>query len=341
MPASNRRVLLKSHPQGEPTAANFDVVESPIPEPKEGEYLSRTIWLSLDPYMRGRMSEARGYAANVKLGDPMVGGTVGQVVKSRAANFREGDFVVEQSGWQSYAASKGEGAMKLDPKAAPLSTALSVLGMPGMTAWWGLMQIGKPKAGETVVVSAASGAVGSVVGQLAKLHGCRAVGIAGGGAKCDYVMKELGFDACVDYRAAGNDLFKELRAAAPKGIDVYFENVGGAVQAAVVPQLNDFARVPLCGLISQYNATEMSPGPDWRLLLIKRATVTGFIVSDHFGEMDGFRKEVPPAVKAGKIKYREDIVHGIEKAPDAFIGLLKGRNFGKLLVQVSEDPTRK
>ena len=341
MADTNRRVLLKSRPQGEPTAANFDVVDAPVPEPKEGEYLSRTIWLSLDPYMRGRMSEARGYAANVNLGDPMVGGTIGQVVKSRNPNFREGDFVVEQSGWQSHAVSRGAGVTKLDPNAAPLSAALSVLGMPGMTAWWGLMQIGKPKAGETVVVSAASGAVGSVVGQLAKLHGCRAVGIAGGKDKCDYVVKELGFDACVDYRAAGNALFKELHAAAPTGIDVYFENVGGAVQAAVLPQLNDFARVPLCGLISQYNATETSPGPDWRLLLIKRATVTGFIVSDHFGEMDGFRKEVPPAVKAGKIKYREDIVQGIEKAPGAFIGLLKGQNFGKLLVQVSEDPTRK
>ena len=189
------------------------------------------------------------------------------------------------SGWQSYAVSDGAMSMKLDPDAAPLSTALSVLGMPGMTAWWGLMQIGKPKAGETVVVSAASGAVGSVVGQLARLHGCRAVGIAGGKDKCDYVVKELGFDACVDYRAAGANLFKELRAAAPKGIDVYFENVGGAVQAAVLPQLNDFARVPLCGLISQYNEMQMSPGPDWRLLLVKRATVTGFIVSDHFGQM--------------------------------------------------------
>ena len=338
--ATNRRVLLKSRPQGEPTHANFDVVDHPIPEPKDGEYLSRTIWLSLDPYMRGRMAETKGYAANVNLGDAMVGGTVGQVVKSKNPRFKEGDYVVEYAGWQSYAVSDGAMSMKLDPNAAPLSTALSVLGMPGMTAWWGLMEIGKPKAGETVVVSAASGAVGSVVGQLAKLRGCRAVGIAGGKDKCDYVVKELGFDACVDYRAAGANLFKELRTAAPKGIDIYFENVGGAVQAAVVPQLNDFARVPLCGLISSYNEMQMNPGPDWRMLLIKRATVTGFIVSDHFGQMDGFWKEVPAAVKAGKIKYREDIVKGIENAPQAFMGLLKGKNFGKLLVQVSEDPTR-
>ncbi len=341
MPETNRRVLLKSRPQGEPTAANFEVVDAPAPEPKEGEYLSRTIWLSLDPYMRGRMSEAKGYAANVNLGDAMVGGTVGQVLKSRNPKFKEGDFVVEYAGWQSHAVSNGAASMKLDPDAAPISAALSVLGMPGMTAWWGLMKIGQPKAGETVAVSAASGAVGSVVGQLAKLHGCRAVGIAGGKDKCDYVVKELGFDACVDYKAEGANLFKAIREACPKGIDVYFENVGGAVQAAVVPQLNDFARVPLCGLISQYNEMQMSPGPDWRLLLVKRALVKGFIVSDHFAEMPGFWQEVPPAVKAGKIKYREDVVKGLDKAPEAFIGLLKGRNFGKLLVQVSDDPTQK
>jgi NADPH-dependent curcumin reductase len=340
MAATNRRVLLKSRPQGEPTSADFEIVDGPVPDPQEGEYLSRTIWMSLDPYMRGRMSEAKGYAANAKLGEALGGGTVGQVLKSKNPKFKEGDYVAEYAGWQSYAVSNGAGVMKLDPGVAPISTALSVLGMPGMTAWWGLMQIGKPKAGETVVVSAASGAVGSVVGQLARLHGCRTVGIAGGKAKCDYVVKELGFDACVDYRAAGPNLFKELREAAPKGIDVYFENVGGAVQAAVVPQLNDFARVPLCGLISQYNEMQMNPGPDWRMLLVKRATVTGFIVSDHFAQMEGFWKEVPPAVKAGKIKYREDIVQGIDKAPEAFIGLLKGKNFGKLLVQVSDDPTR-
>src|SRR5260221_1936356 len=341
MADTNRRVLLKSRPQGEPTHANFDVVDSPIPEPKDGEYLSRTIWMSLDPYMRGRMAETKGNAANVNLGDAMVGGTVGQVVKSKHPRFKEGDYVVEYAGWQSYAVSNGAGVVKLDPAVAPLSTALSVLGMPGMTGWGGLMQIGKPKAGETVVVSAASGAVGSVVGQLAKLHGCRAVGIAGGRDKCDYVTNELGFDDCVDYRAAGASLFKEIRTAAPKGIDVYFENVGGAVQAAVVPQLNDFARVPLCGLIAQYNEMQMNPGPDWRLLLVKRAPVTGFIVSDHFGQMEGFCKEGPTLVKAGKIKYREDIVKGIENAPEAFMGLLKGKNFGKLLVQVSEYPTRR
>jgi len=341
MAETNRRVLLKSRPQGEPVPANFEVADAPLPEPAEGQYLSRTIWLSLDPYMRGRMSEAKGYAANTGLGDPMGGGTVGQVVKSRHPKFKEGDFVAEYSGWQSHAVSNGAGVMKLDPKAAPLSTALSVLGMPGMTAWWGLMHIGQPKPGETVVVSAASGAVGSVVGQVAKLKGCRAVGIAGGKDKCDYVVKELGFDACVDYKAEAGNLFKAIREACPKGIDIYFENVGGAVQAAVIPQLNDFSRVPLCGLISSYNEMQMNPGPDWRMLLIKRALVKGFIVSDHFNQMPEFWQEVPAAVKAGKIKYREDIVQGLDAAPDAFIGLLKGRNFGKLLVQVSDDPTRK
>jgi len=341
MAEANRRVLLKSRPQGEPTAANFEIADAPMPEPKDGEYLSRTIWLSLDPYMRGRMSEQKGYAGNVNLGDPMVGGTVGQVVKSRNPRFREGDYVVEYSGWQSHAVSNGAASMKLDPGQAPLSSALSVLGMPGMTAWWGLVKIGQPKAGETVVVSAASGAVGSVVGQLAKLRGCRAVGIAGGKDKCDYVVNELGFDACVDYKSAPN-LFKALREACPKGIDIYFENVGGKVLEAVAPQLNDFARVPLCGLISQYNATEMTGGPNWGLLLIHRVLVKGFIVSDHFMEMrEAFFAEVPQAVGAGKIKYREDVVQGLDKAPEAFIGLLKGHNFGKLLVQVGADPTRK
>jgi NADPH-dependent curcumin reductase CurA len=340
MAEMNRRVLLKSRPQGEPVPANFEIADAPLPEPADGEYLSRTIWLSLDPYMRGRMSEAKGYAANTGLGEPIVGGTVGQVLKSRNAKFKEGDFVAEYSGWQSHAVSNGAGVMKLDPKAAPLSTALSVLGMPGMTAWWGLMHIGQPKPGETVVVSAASGAVGSMVGQVAKMKGCRAVGIAGGKDKCDYVVNELGFDACVDYKAEAGNLFKAIRAACPKGIDIYFENVGGAVQAAVIPQLNDFARVPLCGLISSYNEMQMNPGPDWRMLLIKRALVKGFIVSDHFGQMPEFWQEVPAAVKAGKIKYREDIVKGLDAAPEAFIGLLKGRNFGKLLVQVSDDPTR-
>ena len=290
--------------------------------------------------MRGRMSDGPSYATPVPIGGVMEGGTVSEVSASNNPAFSKGDIVLSRAGWQTHAVSNGQGLAKIDPKIAPISTAVGVLGMPGMTAYTGLLDIGKPQPGETVVVAAASGAVGSAVGQIARIKGARAVGIAGGKDKCDYVVKELGFDACVDYRAAGANLFKELRAAAPKGIDVYFENAGGAVQAAVLPQLNDFARVPLCGLISQYNDMQASPGPDWRLLLVKRATVTGFIVSDHFGGMEGFWKEVPAAVKAGKIKYREDIVQGIEHAPEAFMGLLKGKNFGKLLVQVAEDPTR-
>jgi NADPH-dependent curcumin reductase CurA len=339
--ATNRQVVLKSYPVGEPTAANFELKDAPIPEPGQGEILSRTIWLSLDPYMRGRMSERKGYADNVKPGQVMVGGTVSQVVKSNNKDFKEGDYVADYAGWQSYSVSNGMGLRKLDPKQAPLSAALSVLGMPGMTAWYGLHKIGRPKAGETVVVSAASGAVGSVVGQLAKLAGCRAVGIAGGKDKCDYVTRELGFDACVDYKAEGKNLHTALRAAAPKGIDIYFENVGGEILNAVIGQMNDFGRIPLCGMISQYNATDLPPGPNWAALLIRRLLVQGFIVSDHFARMGEFISEVAPAVLGGKIKYREDIAKGIDRAPEAFMGLLKGKNFGKQLVQVADDPTRK
>ena len=340
MATMNRQIVLKSRPVGEPKPADFALVESAIPEPAEGEYLARVVWLSLDPYMRGRMSERKGYAANQEIGQPIIGGTVSQVLKSRNKDFKEGDYVADYAGWQTHAVSNGMGVRKLDPAQAPLSTALSVLGMPGMTAWYGLTQIGRPKPGETVVVSAASGAVGSVVGQLAKLAGCRAVGIAGGRDKCDYVVRELGFDACVDYRGADN-LFQAVREACPKGIDVYFENVGGKVAEAVLPQLNDFARVPLCGMISQYNATDLPPGPNWALLLIRRILVQGFIISDHFDRTADFIKAVAPAIASGKLKYREDIAKGIENAPKAFIGLLKGENFGKMLVQVSDDPTRK
>ncbi len=333
--ATNRRVLLKSRPQGEPTPANFDVVDTPIPEPKEGEYLSRTIWLSLDPYMRGRMAEGASYAANVKLGDAMVGGTVGQVVKSRNPNFKEGDFVSEYSGWQSHAVSSGAGVVKLDPKAAPLSTALSVLGMPGRTAWWGLMGIGKPKPGETVVVSAASGAVGSVVGQLAKLHGCRAVGIAGGKAKCDYVVKELGFDACIDHRAHSDlkSMSQALKEACPNGIDGNFENVGGMVLDAIMLRMNAFSRIAMCGMISGYNG-EPIPMAAPQLILVNRMKVQGFIVSEHMQHWPAALAELGQGIGSGKFKHRETIAQGLAAAPEAFMGLLKGRNFGKQLVQL-------
>jgi NADPH-dependent curcumin reductase CurA len=338
---TTRRIVLARRPQGEVRLDDFRLEEAPLDEPGPGEVLARTVWLSLDPYMRGRMSERKGYADNVKPGQVMVGGTVSQVVKSKNKDFKEGDYVADFAGWQSYSLSNGMGVRKLDPNQAPLSTALSVLGMPGMTAWYGLHKIGRPKAGETVVVSAASGAVGSVVGQLAKLAGCRAVGIAGGKDKCDYVVQELGFDACVDYKAEGKNLSAALRNAAPKGVDVYFENVGGDIGNAVLAQMNDFGRVPLCGMISQYNATDLPAGPNWALLLIRRLLVQGFIVSDHFARLGEFIAEVGPAVKGGKIKYREDIAKGIDQAPQAFMGLLKGKNFGKQLVQVADDPTRK
>jgi NADPH-dependent curcumin reductase CurA len=331
--AVNRQILLHSRPEGAPSRDNFELVAQPVPQPGAGELLMRTLYLSLDPYMRGRMSAAKSYAKPAEVGAPMVGATVGEVLESNHPDYAAGDIVLGYGGWQEYALSNGAGLRKLDPKAAPVSTALGVLGMPGMTAYMGLTEIGQPRPGETVVVAAASGAVGSVVGQIAKIKGCRAVGIAGGADKCRFVTEELGFDACVDHRAA--DFAAALAAACPKGIDVYFENVGGAVQAAVWPLLNDFARVPVCGLIAQYNATAPTPGPDLVSVLRKRLTVRGFIVSDFFAGFGEFLREAGEWVRSGRLKYREDIVDGLENAPDAFLGLLQGKNFGKLLVRVA------
>src|ERR1700730_14359475 len=263
----------------------------------------------------------------------MVGATVGEIVKSRNPKYSVGDVVLGYGGWQEYALSNGAGLRKLDPTAAPVSTALGVLGMPGMTAYVGLLEIGQPKPGETVVVAAASGAVGSVVGQIARIKGCRAVGIAGGADKCRFVVDELGFDACVDHRAA--DFPRQLEAACPAGIDVYFENVGGAVQQAVWPLLNDFARVPVCGLISQYSATTPMPGPDMFSVLRKRMTLRGFIVWDFAARQPDFLRDMGEWVGGRRIKYREDVVEGLENAPAAFLGLLQGKNFGKLLVKVA------
>src|SRR5438093_1320904 len=343
---TNRRVLLKNRPVGEPKPTDFEVVDSPVPTPKDGEILVRTVWLSLDPYMRGRMNDVKSYTAPVELGQPMVGGTVGEVVESRDAAFRPGDFVLSYGGWQAYHVAKSGGArvgpfgpLKLDPKAAPISTALGILGMPGMTAYVGLYDIGQPKPGETVVVSAAAGAVGSVVGQLAKIRGCRTVGIASRREKCEHVLKDLDFDACVSYRVP--ELGTVLRDACPNGIDVYFDNVGGDVLKAVLKNVNPFARIPLCGIISQYNATEMPPGPNLAPVLVNRVTIRGFIVSDHADRMPQFLADCSRWLREGKLKYREDIVEGLEKAPEAFIGLLRGRNLGKMLVKVGEDRTRR
>jgi len=342
MSETNRRITLASRPEGEPTAANFGLDEQPIPEPGDGQILCRTIYLSLDPYMRGRMSDAKSYADPVNVGDPMCGGTVCQVVKSNHEKFRGGDIVLAYTGWQDYAVTNVEGVMKLNPEQAPISTALGILGMPGMTAYTGLMNIGKPKDGETVVVAAASGPVGGLVGQIAKIKGCRAVGIAGGPDKCAHVVDNLGFDACLDHR--GDDLAGALAEACPDGIDVYFENVGGAVADAVYPRLNLFARVPVCGLIAQYNATDLPPGPNklpllMRDVLTKRLAIRGFIVTDFLDQWPQAAGEIAGWLREGRVKYLEDVVQGLENAPAAFMGLLQGKNFGKLVVQVGHDPT--
>ena len=333
----NRRVVLAARPEGEPKPADFRIEVQPVSAPGEGEVLLRTQWLSLDPYMRGRMSAAKSYAKPLEVGDVMVGGTVSQVVDSAHPGFAAGDIVLGASGWQEYAVSDGRGLRKLDPNLAPVSTALGVLGMPGMTAYTGLLTIGQPKPGETLVVAAATGPVGSTVGQIAKLKGCRTVGIAGGPEKCRY-LHELGFDAAIDHRSPG--FASDLQAACPDGIDIYFENVGGAVWDAVFPLLNDFARIPVCGLVAQYNATSLPDGPDrtpalMRAILAKRLTLRGFIVGDFADQAADFRRDVSAWLEEGRIRYREDVVEGLENAPEAFIGMLKGHNFGKLLVRVS------
>ncbi len=339
MPMSqNRQVVLKHRPVGAAKASDFEVASSPMPAPGPGEVFCRTVYLSLDPYMRGRMNEGKSYATPVNIGQVMVGATVGQVVESKHPGVAPGDFVLGYDGWQAFAVSNGAMLRKLDPKQAPISTALGVLGMPGMTAYVGLLDIGQPKAGETVVVSAASGAVGSAVGQIAKIKGCRVVGLAGSDRKCDHVVSELGFDAGINYKT--QDVFEALKAACPNGIDVYFDNVGGPTLAAVLRLLNRNARIPLCGMISQYNATELPPGPNLIPLLVNRALIKGFIVSDHMDRLGDFLRDCTRWIQEGTLKYREDIVEGLEAAPAALIGLLAGQNFGKLLVRVAEDPTR-
>jgi NADPH-dependent curcumin reductase CurA len=336
---TNRQVLLRRRPVGMPVADDFEIVDAPIPPVTEGEVLRRTIYLSLDPYMRGRMNDGPSYAANVGLGQVMVGGTVGEVLESKHPDFKAGDFVRASDGWQSFAVSPGTSLLKLDPAAAPISTSLGVLGMPGMTAYVGLLDIGQPKPGETVVVSAAAGAVGSVVGQIARIKGCRAVGVAGGTEKCEHVVKELGFDACVDHKQS--DLTAALAAACPQGIDVYFDNVGGEVLKAVLRLINQNARIPLCGMIADYNATEPPPGPNLRPVLVKRALIKGFIVFDHNDRAPASFEDCAAWVRDGKIRYREDIVEGLDQAPQAFLKLFEGKNVGKLLVRVAPDPTRR
>ncbi|WP_107656257.1 NADP-dependent oxidoreductase [Nocardia suismassiliense] len=332
------RIVLASRPEGAPTAANFRTETAELPPLEEGQVLLRTLYLSLDPYMRGRMSAAKSYAKPVEVGGVMVGGTVAEVVDSRAAELAKGDVVLAYSGWQTHDVVAASSVRKLDPATAPVSTALGVLGMPGFTAYSGLLKIGQPKAGETVVVAAATGPVGSAVGQIAKIKGARAVGIAGGPRKCAALLDEFGFDAAIDHRAP--DFAEQLKAAVPDGIDVYFENVAGAVADAVYPLLNTYARVPVCGLIANYNTTGAEEGPDrlpafYSRILVKSLTVRGFIQTEFVRELyPDFLREMGEWVGGGRVRYLEDITAGLENAPEAFIGMLEGRNFGKVVVQV-------
>jgi len=335
--AVNRRILLARHPQGLPVPADFHLEQAPIPVPRDGQLLLRTEWLSLDPYMRNLMEPVGpGYADPVPLGEVMVGGTVGRVVASHHPDFAPGDLVLGGAGWQDYALSDGSGLMQIADPTHP-SRALGVLGMPGFTAYVGLLDIGQPRAGETVVVAAATGAVGSVVGQIAKLRGARVVGIAGGPDKCRHAVEALGFDACLDHRAP--QLAERLAQACPDGIDVYFENVGGAVFDAVLPLLNLHARVPVCGFIAHYNGQPAAGHdrlPRWMAtLLARRVRMQGFIILDHYAtRFAAFQRDMTAWLAAGQVKAREDIVEGLENAPAAFIGLQQGRNFGKLVVRV-------
>ena len=328
----NKRVVLASRPAGWVTEDNFRIETAPAPQPKDGEVLVKNLWLSLDPYMRGRMSDAKSYVKGVDIGEVMVGQTVGEVLESRHPQYQPGDKVLTQLGWQLCGTAKGEELAKVRD-GAPLSYYLGVLGMPGLTAFFGLREIGQPKAGETVVVSAASGAVGSVVGQLAKIAGCRVVGIAGGGQKCDYVTSELGFDACVDYKA-GN-LYRDLKEACPKGIDVCFENVGGEILDTTLRLMNPFSRIIICGLIAEYNATEPYGYKNLRAILVNRIRMQGMIVFDWKARYGEGLQALAGYLQQGKLKYRESVVEGIDNAPKGLIQLLKGGNFGKQLVRLA------
>lgn len=338
------RIALASRPEGTPTLANFRLETGALPEPGPDQMLLRTIWLSLDPYMRGRMDDVKSYADPVPLGGTMEGGCVAEVMASNHSDYAAGDIVVGRVGWASHGISDGTGLRKVDPGIAPISTALGVLGMPGMTAWVGLNDIAEAKAGETIVVSAATGAVGSLVGQLAKLKGMRVIGVAGGADKCAFAVAELGYDICLDHRAAGDAkaLGAQIRDAASDGVDVYYENVGGKTLEAVLPNMNTFGRIPVCGMIAWYSgqgvADAMRLPAAWRAILTKRLRVQGFIIFDHNDRAGAFLREVAPMVSDGRITYRETVAIGLENAPQAFLDLLKGGNFGKQLVQVGPDP---
>ncbi|KWR80386.1 NADP-dependent oxidoreductase [Pseudomonas sp. PI1] len=337
----NRSIVLASRPHGAPVQANFRVEQSQLPEPGDGQVLLRTVYLSLDPYMRGRMSDAPSYAPPVEVGGVMVGGTVSRVVASKNPGYRVGDWVLSANGWQDYALSDGAGLTRLGEAPEHPSYALGVFGMPGFTAYMGLLDIGQPKAGETLVVAAATGPVGATVGQIGKIKGCHVVGVAGGQAKCRHAVDVLGFDACLDHNAP--DFTEQLAKACPAGIDIYYENVGGKVFDAVFPLLNTKARIPVCGIIAHYNDTELPAGPD-RLpalmgaILRKRIKVQGFIIFDDYGHrFDEFQRDISKWFAEGRIHYREELVDSLENAPQAFIGLLEGTNFGKLVIRVGTD----
>lgn len=341
-----KRIVLASRPEGVPTDDNFRLEEMDAPEPQEGELLVGVEYISLDPYMRGRMDDAKSYVPPIQVDALMEGGGVGEVVASKHPDFHPGDKVFGMTGWTTHAIMQGDQCRKLDPEQAPITAALGVLGMPGFTGWYGFTKLGRPNKGETLAVAAATGPVGSMVGQLAKQYGLRAVGIAGGPEKCEMAVKTFGFDACIDHRA--HDDAKSLRKAisdeAPDGIDIYFENVGGKVQEAVLPLMNTFGRIPLCGMVAAYNQGALGggsggDGPDrmpmfMRTLLVKRMAVSGFIIADHYDEYGAFLKEVGPLVGTGKVTHVEDVAEGLEKAPEAFRGMLSGRNRGKQLVKV-------
>lgn len=333
---SNHQVLLKLRPMGMPTEDCFEIIDRPLPEIGPGQVLRRTLWLSLDPYMRGRMNAMKSYADPVEVGAVMCGGTVSQVIQSNNPAFAPGDIVLGYDGWQTHGLSDGHDLRKLPAAPWPVSWYLGLLGMPGLTAYVAMLDIGQPKAGETVVVSAAAGAVGSVAGQLAKIRGCRVVGSAGSDEKCKYAMEELGFDACFNYKT--QPVLRALKKGCPDGIDVYFDNIGGPMIETVFRLANVHCRIPLVGLISQYNATELTPGPNLMTVLVKRIKLQGMIVGDHADRKEAFATDMSNWLAQGRIKYREHVVEGLDNAPKAFLGLFSGENFGKLVVKVSAGP---
>lgn len=338
MSQTNRQFTLAARPVGFPKETDFNLIETPIPELKDGEFLVKSIYLSVDPYMRGRMNDAKSYAEPVKIGGVMVGGVVGKVIESKNPNFQAGDYVEGYFGWQEYAVTNGEGVRKLDPALAPISTALGLLGMPGMTAYFGFLELCQPKAGDTTVVSGAAGAVGSLVGQIAKIKGCRVIGIAGTDDKIDYLTGELGFDAAFNYKTTNNYIVK-LRELCPNGIDCYFDNVGGAITDAVFVNLNPFARVSICGQISQYNLEKPEMGPRLILptLLVRQAKAEGFIVSRFADRFEEGMRQMAEWFKEGKLKYEETIEQGFENMPRAFLSMLQGKNTGKQLVKAADE----